>query len=202
MPDKFSKEVRSEIMSKIRSTGTKLETAVMDSLEERGLPFERNDKLLFGVPDISFREIKTVVFIDSCFWHGCPEHYKRPQSNHEYWDKKYKRNTSRDIKVNEWYDKYGWGIMRVWEHELKEDFESVIEEIVEFVDECRRVAEREDDSHMLLTKKSIREMSIEELLERLNENTVYNTTIGSKSSAENISRLQEEIKSRVNGERA
>jgi DNA mismatch endonuclease, patch repair protein len=144
MPDKFSKEVRSKIMKSIKSTGTKLETAVMDALEERGLEFIRNDKELMGKPDLSFRDIQTVIFIDSCFWHGCPEHYKRPKSNQEYWDKKYNRNSERDVKVNSHYDNLGWGIMRVWEHELKEDFEGVIGEIEAFVSECKRIAE---DSH-------------------------------------------------------
>jgi DNA mismatch endonuclease, patch repair protein len=140
MPDKFPKETRSKIMKAIKSTGTKLEVTVMDALEKRGYRFVRNDKELTGKPDLSFKEIRTVVFVDSCFWHGCPIHYKRPKSNQEYWDKKFERNRARDEVVNQHYIEEGWGIMRVWEHELKEDFDGTIEDIIGFIEECREAS--------------------------------------------------------------
>jgi DNA mismatch endonuclease, patch repair protein len=140
MPDRFPKETRSKIMKAIKSTGTKLEVTVMDALEKRGYKFVRNDKELTGKPDLSFKEIRTIIFVDSCFWHGCPIHYKRPKSNQEYWDKKFERNRARDEVVNQHYIEEGWGIMRVWEHELKEDFDGTIEDIIGFIEECREVS--------------------------------------------------------------
>jgi DNA mismatch endonuclease, patch repair protein len=139
MPDKFSPEVRSRIMSAIRSTGTKLEKIVMEEMEERGLEFARNVRKLFGSPDLAFEDDRIVIFIDSCFWHGCPLHYKRPKSNQEYWDEKYRRNRARDEKVNQHYEDLGWGLMRVWEHEIKEDFEKAMDEMEEFILLCKEI---------------------------------------------------------------
>jgi DNA mismatch endonuclease, patch repair protein len=138
MPDKFSKETRSYIMSQIKSTGSKMERDVMGNLEKRKVPFTANDKTLFGKPDIAVEKWKAVIFLDSCYWHCCPIHYKRPQSNQAYWDKKCKNNTRRDKEVNAYYRKAGWNILRIWEHELKEDRTAAINRIVRFLREARK----------------------------------------------------------------
>jgi DNA mismatch endonuclease, patch repair protein len=145
MPDKFSSEVRSKIMSSIKSKGTKLETEVMKTLWKRGLRFTRNDNEFYGKPDIVIERQKTVIFIDSCFWHGCPQHYKRPKSNQQYWDEKYRRNTARDQDVNEVYEYNKWHIMRVWEHDLKEDYDGTIDRIMEFVRSAKEEEKQKKD---------------------------------------------------------
>ena len=86
-----------------------------------------------GTPDISIQKYKVVVFIDSCFWHSCPLHGNRPKTNTEYWEKKLDRNIEKAKEVNAYYEAHGWHIMRVWEHELKEDYEGTIGRIEAFI---------------------------------------------------------------------
>ena len=133
MPDKFSKETRSKIMKSIKSE-SKLENKVSKALWNTGLRFRKNDKTLFGKPDISIKKYKIVIFIDSCFWHSCEVHGHIPQSNQEYWIKKLQRNIERDKKVTQHYIERNWNIVRVWEHQLKkENFEATINELRIFI---------------------------------------------------------------------
>lgn len=136
MTDVVSKEVRSKMMSGIRSV-SKLEKLVTKSLWNKGLRFQRNTKDLMGKPDISIKKYKVVVFIDSCFWHSCPLHATKPKSNSEFWDSKLKANAKRDRVVNEYYIENGWSILRVWEHEFKTDFEYTVQKIFEYLLECK-----------------------------------------------------------------
>jgi len=62
---------------------------------------------------------ETVIFIDSCFWHGCKKHCRMPSSKVEYWNKKIEGNKVRDKNVNRHYKKIGWKVIRIWEHDLK-----------------------------------------------------------------------------------
>jgi DNA mismatch endonuclease, patch repair protein len=72
-------------------------------------------------PDIAIQKYKIVIFLDSCFWHSCPLHGNKPSFNFEYWEMKLKRNKERDNEVRAFYLQKGWNIMRVWEHEVKND---------------------------------------------------------------------------------
>lgn len=71
MVDNVSKEARSQNMRAIRSRGTQLEVLVLKELWKKGIRFRKNVKKLFGSPDIAIQKYKIVIFIDSCFWHGC-----------------------------------------------------------------------------------------------------------------------------------
>jgi DNA mismatch endonuclease (patch repair protein) len=82
MPDTFSKNERSEIMRKVKGKNTKPELAVRSALHKRGLRYRLN-RPLPGKPDIVFVKARVVVFLDSCFWHGCPRHLRMPKSNQE-----------------------------------------------------------------------------------------------------------------------
>lgn len=133
MPDKFPKETRSKIMKSIKSE-SKLENKVSKALWNEGLRFRKNDKTLFGKPDISIKKYKIVIFIDSCFWHNCEIHGHIPKSNQEYWIKKLHRNAERDKKVNQYYKERNWNIVRVWEHQLKKtNFENTIHDLASCV---------------------------------------------------------------------
>lgn len=67
---------------------------------------------------------RTVIFIDSCFWHGCEEHCRMPSTRARYWKDKIERNKRRDREVNRHYEEKGWRTVRIWEHDLKKkDFE-------------------------------------------------------------------------------
>ena len=132
MAEKISKEARSRNMAAIRSV-SKLEDKVSRELWKKGLRYRRNEKSLFGKPDFSIKIYKIVIFIDSCFWHQCPIHGNMPKNNAEYWNKKLKRNIERDKEVTTFYTNKGWNILRVWEHDFKEDFQGTLDKIVEFV---------------------------------------------------------------------
>jgi DNA mismatch endonuclease (patch repair protein) len=72
-----------------------------------------------GKPDFVFASSKLAIFVDGCFWHGCPQHGRSPTSNTEYWQTKLKRNQVRDRLVSRTLRKGGWSVLRVWEHDLR-----------------------------------------------------------------------------------
>ncbi|MDP3899759.1 MAG: very short patch repair endonuclease [bacterium] len=117
--DVFSKKKRSEIMSKIKSKDTKIEILFRKVLWKNGFRYRKNSSKYFGKPDLVLPKYKTVIFIDSCFWHNCPKHGYLPKSNLKYWRKKIERNKERDKEVNRHYKKSGWKIFRIWEHNVK-----------------------------------------------------------------------------------
>jgi DNA mismatch endonuclease, patch repair protein len=116
MADVVSPARRSEIMSRIRRKGTKPERLVEAALEARGLRFKQQ----YGRAhvDIAFPKAKVAVFVDGCFWHGCSQHRRRPDSNSSYWDWKLRYNRSRDSRVRRTLRDEGWLVIRVWEHSL------------------------------------------------------------------------------------
>ncbi|MGN7232833.1 very short patch repair endonuclease [Priestia megaterium] len=138
MTDNMSKEQRRKNMQAIRSQ-SKLENRVSRELWNRGIRFRKNDKSLFGKPDISIKKYKVVIFIDSCFWHACELHGNRPKSNQEYWDKKLSRNKQRDAEIIEFYNQKGWYLKRVWEHEIKENLKLTVDNLVLFIEQAKRL---------------------------------------------------------------
>ena len=70
-------------------------------------------------PDFVFPESRTVIFVDGCFWHGCPRHATKPRNNAAFWRKKLAGNKARDRKVNRALRRAGWQVLRIWEHELQ-----------------------------------------------------------------------------------
>ncbi|MEH7414337.1 very short patch repair endonuclease [Neobacillus drentensis] len=139
MADRISKETRSRNMRAIKSV-SKLENNVAKELWKRGVRFRRNVKDLKGKPDISNKKYKYVIFIDSCFWHVCPIHGNMPNTNQEYWVKKLSRNQERDKEVNQYYIENDWALLRVWEHEFKENFDKAIGDIISFINKKKTTA--------------------------------------------------------------
>lgn len=131
MADNLTKEQRTKNMKAIKSQSA-LENRVTKALWKLGFRFRKNVNL-FGKPDIAIKKYKIVIFIDSCFWHSCPLHGNMPKSNREYWEKKLNRNKRRDIAVTTYYRDIGWNILRVWEHEFKENFDGALNQIVKFI---------------------------------------------------------------------
>jgi DNA (cytosine-5)-methyltransferase 1 len=83
-----------------------------------GITGWRRKAAVFGKPDFVFPKQKLAVFVDGCFWHGCPIHAIRPKSNTKFWDAKITRNQARDGLVNRTLRNQRWRVLRVWEHEL------------------------------------------------------------------------------------
>lgn len=137
MSDIMSKEQRSKTMSKIRAQ-SKLENIFTKNLWSRGLRFRKNVRKLRGTPDIVIQKYKIVIFVDSCFWHGCPIHFKRPKSNQEFWDKKIARNRERDKEIDQYYIEKGWNIKHIWEHEIRSDLEGATNETMEFINAIKK----------------------------------------------------------------
>jgi DNA mismatch endonuclease (patch repair protein) len=129
--DKVTSQQRSEIMRQVKSTGTSLERLVQKALRHHRVYFAKNVKSIVGNPDLVFRRKKLLVFIDSCFWHGCPEHCRVPSSRTEYWHNKISRNKQRDKHVNLALKQEGWKILRFWEHELNDNFDSCVSLILQ-----------------------------------------------------------------------
>ena len=87
--------------------------------------------------DLVFRPVEVAVFVDGCYWHGCPEHFVQPKTNSEFWKEKIGRNIERDRDTDSTLRDAGWTVIRIWEHE---EPEAAAAEIVELV--RRKRAER------------------------------------------------------------
>lgn len=125
--DLYSSKKRSEIMSKIRGKETGIEVKVRKFIWKKGYRYRKNCTSYFGKPDILLKKYKAVIFIDSCFWHGCRKHYRTPATRKSFWIRKIERNKIRDKEVNLHYKKEHWLVVRIWEHDLKKRFEKTIE---------------------------------------------------------------------------
>ena len=120
-------------MQAVKSKDTKLENSVTRKLWSEGIRFRRNVNDLKGKPDIAIKKYKIVIFLDSCFWHGCELHYRAPETNKEYWRRKIERNRARDLKTTNYYRNHNWHILRIWEHELRQDSDKTIKKIIDFI---------------------------------------------------------------------
>jgi len=119
MSDVFTKAKRSEVMSRIRSSGNKeTELAMIKLFRRNRIAGWRRNYALFGKPDFTFPKQKVVVFVDGCFWHDCPKHSNMPRNNRAFWKKKLDSNKARDRRVNRVLRQEGWRVIRIWEHEL------------------------------------------------------------------------------------
>lgn len=119
MADVFTKAKRSEVMSRIRGSGNKgTELALAKLFRKHGVTGWRRNQPLFGKPDFTFRRQRVVVFVDGCFWHGCPIHFNMPVNNQAFWERKLEANKERDRLVTQTLRKKGWRVIRVWEHDL------------------------------------------------------------------------------------
>jgi len=130
-------EERSKIMGSIKAV-SKLETMVTQKLWRRDYRFRRNVRSLMGTPDIAIKKFKVVIFIDSCFWHLCPIHGRIPKSNVDFWTEKLNRNKERDKEVTQYYEEKDWNILRLWEHEIRGEFDEAIQKICDFIDNAKR----------------------------------------------------------------
>ncbi len=107
-------------MSRIRSGHTGLEQRLEALMRTIGLKsYVRSPANVVGKPDFVFRRRRLALFLDSCFWHGCPRHLRMPKSNLNYWRQKIANNRQRDVRQRRALKKQGWQVMRIWEHELK-----------------------------------------------------------------------------------
>lgn len=122
-----------------RRADTKPEVRLRSVLHRRGLRFRKDHLLrLDGLtvrPDVVFTRARVAVFVDGCFWHGCPEHQRVPKSNGDYWVPKLRSNVDRDRRVDAALVEDGWRVERFWEHE---DLEQAARRVEQAVELCRQ----------------------------------------------------------------
>jgi len=130
MANTVSKKKRGKIMSKIKSKDSKIEIKFRKAIWRAGFRYRKNSVKYFGKPDLVLKKYKAVLFIDSCFWHGCKKHCRLPTTHRKYWVNKIKRNKERDKEVKKYYKKMSWKIFRVWEHNINKNLDKKIIEII------------------------------------------------------------------------
>lgn len=144
MGDIFTKAKRSDVMSRIRSRGNAAtEVALVHVFRTQDITGWRRHleirvpagtgvkaatksagrtppKRPFRVrPDFVFPKRRLALFVDGCFWHGCPQHGTKPRGNAAFWRKKFAANRARDLRVTRMLRRHGWRVLRIWEHELR-----------------------------------------------------------------------------------
>lgn len=120
-------------MARVRQKGTDVELALRRALHAKGLRYRLHVPLLSKprrVPDIVFPRRKVAVFVDGCFWHGCPQHASWPKSNAQFWRDKIETNMARDADTDRRLHELGWRVVRVWAHEAADEAAKRIETIV------------------------------------------------------------------------
>lgn len=137
MHDVFGADKRSEVMSKIRSSGNKsTEVAFVNLMRLAGITGWRRhlkvsilqisgqkgfaNKHFTVKPDFIFRQVRLAVFVDGCFWHQCAKHSTLPRNNSEFWAKKLRGNVERDRRTNKFMRLAGWCVLRIWEHDMND----------------------------------------------------------------------------------
>jgi DNA mismatch endonuclease, patch repair protein len=133
-PDILTRRDRSNLMSRIRSSGSQIEIRFATIMASRfKKSFELNDRSVLGKPDIVFREARVCVFLDSDFWHG----WQFPRWKHllksEFWRTKIERNRQRDKEVTRKLRRDGWTVIRFWEHNLRRTTERAIAAVLSSV---------------------------------------------------------------------
>lgn len=120
MADWLTRTQRSRNMASIRSIGNATtEKVFLRLLREAGVSGWRRHVSLPGRPDFTFRARRLAIFLDGCFWHGCPRCYRLPEDNRKYWSKKLLMNRRRDCRHTRNLRCLGWKVLRIWEHSLK-----------------------------------------------------------------------------------
>ena len=116
-------------MKKMPRHSTAPEMAVRRELHRRGMRYRVHPECLPGKPDIVFSKARIAVFIDGCFWHGCPAHGTMPKNNRDWWRDKIARNTERDAAKDAELASAGWLCLHFWEHEAPESVADAVQEL-------------------------------------------------------------------------
>lgn len=124
-------------MQAIKSTATKEEVRLAKTLWSLGYRYRKNNRKIFGKPDLTFTRLKIAIFIDSEFFHGknWKEQKLRLKSNIDYWIPKIERNMQRDIEVNTYLRENGWTVLRFWSAQIKKDLDGCVAQIQQAIQE-------------------------------------------------------------------
>ena len=120
-------------MRRIGQTDTAAEVAIRRILFARGLRYRKDHRPvrdLLTKADLAFLGTRVAVYVNGCFWHGCPEHATWPKKNEAFWRHKIEANVARDKRIDAALEEAGWVVVRVWEHEAPETAADRIERLV------------------------------------------------------------------------
>ena len=133
--DVLTPEQRRKNMQAIKSEGTKPEILLAKALWRKGYRYRKNNKKIFGKPDLTFAKQKIAVFIDSEFFHGKDWEINklRIKTNREFWWKKIENNINRDLIVNEHLKSKGWKVLRFWSQDVMKNLPSCIYSIEKII---------------------------------------------------------------------
>jgi len=123
-------------MAKIKAQDTKPELKLRKALWNLGFRYRKNVKKLPGTPDIVFKKVKLVVFVDGEFWHGFDWEMKKLKikTNRDFWIPKIERNMQRDAENNTLLSEKGWKVMRFWEKEINSNLEGCINQVINYLE--------------------------------------------------------------------
>jgi DNA mismatch endonuclease (patch repair protein) len=118
-------KTRSQLMASVRQRDTKPEQRLREALWAAGCRYRKQARLP-GRPDLAFPGACLAVFVDGCYWHGCPRHYSSPTTNRAFWIEKLRANDERDQRKDAELAALGWRVLHVWECEIKTEIEAVV----------------------------------------------------------------------------
>ncbi|ASK34555.1 very short patch repair endonuclease [Alcanivorax sp. N3-2A] len=130
-------------MGRVRQKGTDAEMALRREMHRIGLRYRIDYQVLRKprrIADVAFPGRKIAVFVDGCFWHGCPEHATWPKRNAEFWQQKIERNRRRDMDTNDRLRSIGWTVLRFWSHESPIESARAVAHAVAEVDSKHRAS--------------------------------------------------------------
>ena len=135
--DVLSKEQRRKNMQAIRNKDTKIEIKLAKSIWRQGFRYRKNNKLVFGTPDLTFKRLKIAIFVDSEYFHGkdWDKEKHRIKTNTEFWHRKIEKNIQRDKVVNDELLKNNWKVLRFWGKEIQNNLDFCIKEITRVIEE-------------------------------------------------------------------
>lgn len=140
--DHLSPEQRSRLMSKVCGQDTGVEITLRRLIWGKGFRYRKNHRVKGVKVDLAFPQYRLVVFIDGCFWHGCPAHYSVPKTHRDFWAEKIRANVDRDRRQTVNLEEHGWIVIRVWEHKVNLAPESVAQEIIDIIRSGRKPRKR------------------------------------------------------------
>lgn len=121
-------------MSRVRQKDTKGELALRAELHKRGYRYRVNQVVSLKprrTADIAFTKLKVAIFVDGCFWHGCPLHASWPKSNAAFWREKITKNMTRDTETTALLEASGWAVVRIWSHMSVDEAVGIVSRIIE-----------------------------------------------------------------------
>lgn len=139
--DRITPEQRRRNMQANKATGTKPELLLAKKLFAKGYRYRKNNKSVFGKPDLTFKKLKLAIFVDGEFWHGRDWDTRKHaiKSNIEFWHKKIERNMERDKEVNEKLLEQGWTVQRFWDKEVIKEPAKCLELIERNIERLRNL---------------------------------------------------------------